>query len=453
MSNGIRRRRSIFSGLLLVVVGVLFLYHNFQGGFEIWRVIERWWPVVLILWGLAKLYDYWAAKNAGEAPPRTMTGGEILLVIFLFILAGIAGGREWVDRHGHDYDIEVPWARRYTFSEEVPAKAVKANAEIRVHTDRGDITVMPEEIAEVKVSVQKTATGTDESEARKRAETVRVVVVEVDGGYEIRPEVDSGNQRGVRVNLVVHVPKQASVKAKAERGGINIGGVTGPVRVENQRGDVNVHEVTGDVTVEIQSGDVSVRNAKGNVAISGRGGEVAVSDVAGQAVINGEYGGPISVSNAAKGARFLSRRTDLTISQLSGRFETGSGRLEITDAPGNVELETSSFDIVLEKVSGRVRVKNRHGNIDARFGQAPKEDIELTTERGSIDLSLARKSSFEVSAEARRGDIEVDKEFEGLQSPEPDRRGDSKLTAKVGQRGPQVTLRTSYGSIHLRKSD
>ena len=91
MSNGIRRRRSIFSGLLLVVIGALFLWHNFQGGFEIWRVIERWWPVVLILWGLAKLYDYWAAKQSGEAPPRTMAGGEVMLVLFVFFLAGTAG--------------------------------------------------------------------------------------------------------------------------------------------------------------------------------------------------------------------------------------------------------------------------------------------------------------------------------------------------------------------------
>jgi len=453
MSNGIRRRRSIFSGLLLVVIGVLFLYHNFQGGFEIWRVIERWWPVVLILWGLAKLYDYWAAKQSGEAPPRTMTGGEILLVIFLFILAGVAGGREWMIKHGHDYDIEVPWATKYTFSEEVPAKAVKASAEIRVNTDRGDITVIPEEIAEVKVSVKKTATGTDESEARKRAEAVRVVVVETEGGYEVRPEADSDTQRWVRVDLEVRVPKQASVKAKAERGDVQVSGVAGPVRVENLNGDVDVHDVAGDIAVEIRRGDVSVRNTKGNVAISGRGGEVQVADVAGQAVINGEYSGPISVSNAAKGARFISKRTDLTISQLNGRFETGSGRLEITDAPGNVQLETSSYDVVLEKVNGRVLVKNRNGNIEMRLTQAPKEDIELVTERGSIDLGVPGKSSFELTAEARRGDIEVDGEFAGIPKTEPDRSGDSRVVVKIGQRGPQIVVRTSYGSIQLRKSD
>ena len=464
MSNGIRRRRSIFSGLLLVVIGVLFLYHNFQGGFEIWRVIERWWPVVLILWGLAKLYDYWAAKQSGEAPPRTMTGGEILLVIFLFILAGMAGGREWVIKHGPDYDIEVPWATKYTFSEEVPAKAVKANAEIRVNTDRGDITVIPEEIAEVKVSVKKTATGTDESEARKRAETVRVVVVEVDGGYEIRPEVNRDTQRGVIVDLEVRIPKQATVKAKAECGDVKVRGVRGSVKVEDLDGSVEVSDVSSDVTIEkrddacagnmkMRRDDMTIRNVGGNVAISGRGDEVEVADVAGQAVITGEYSGPIIVSNATKGARFLSRRTDLTISQLNGRFETGSGRLEITDAPGSVQLETSSFDIVLEKVNGRVRVKNRNGNIEMRMTQAPKEDIELVTERGSIDLSVPGKSSFELTAEARRGDIEVDGEFAGIPKTEPDRSGDSRVVAKVGQRGPQITLRTSYGSIQLRKSD
>ncbi len=453
MSNGIRRRRSIFSGLLLVVVGALFLYHSFQGGFEIWRVIDRWWPVVLILWGLAKLYDYWAAKNAGELPPRTVTGGEVLLVVFLFILAGIAAGKEWVGKYGPDYDIEVPWARKYTFGEEVQTRVVKAGAQISIRTDRGDIVVIPEEISEVKITARKTAIGADEAQAKERAASVKIVAAEIAGGIEIQPEVNSDNQRSVIVDLEIRVPKQTSIVAKAERGDVNVGGVAGTVRVENQRGDVNVHEIGGDVAVEIRSGDVIVRNTKGNVAIGGRGGEVEVADVAGQAVINGEYSGPITVSNAGKGARFLSRRTDLTISQLNGRFETGSGRLEISDAPGSVQLETSSYDVVLDGVTGRIRVKNRNGDIEARSGVTPQQDIELVTERGSVELGLPAKSSFELTAEARRGDIDVDKEFQALQPPEPDRRGDSRLAGKIGQRGPQITLRTSYGSIHLRKSN
>ena len=467
MSNGMRRRRSIFSGLLLVVIGALFLYHNFRGGFEIWRLIERWWPVVLILWGLAKLYDYWAAKQSGEAPPRTITGGEVFLVLIVFCLAGVAGLVEIGQKHPNRFGIDFGegwWGSRYTYTEEIPARAMKATGEVRVNTDRGDISVVAGEAAEIQVSVKKTAKAWEEREAKTRAESVKVVVVEVEGGYEVRPEVDSDSQGGVRVDLEVRIPKQASLKAKAECGDVKVNGVKGAVKVENLDGSVDILDVSSDLTIEkrddacvgmagMRRDDVTVRNVGGNVAVSGHGDRVEITDVAGQAVIEGEYSGPISVSNAAKGVRFLSRRTDLTVSQLKGRIETGEGQLEISDAPGNVQLETSSYDVVLDKVTGRIRVKNRNGNIEARSGLAPQQDIELVTERGSVELSVPAKSSFELTAEARRGDIEVDKEFEGLQSPEPDRRGDSKLTAKVGQRGPQVTLRTSYGSIHLRKSD
>ncbi len=49
------RRRSIFSGLLLILLGALFLMHNFHYGFPIWRILERWWPLLFIIWGVSKL--------------------------------------------------------------------------------------------------------------------------------------------------------------------------------------------------------------------------------------------------------------------------------------------------------------------------------------------------------------------------------------------------------------
>jgi hypothetical protein len=42
----------------------------------------------------------------------------------------------------------------------------------------------------------------------------------------------------------------------------------------------------------------------------------------------------------AKGVRYVSHRTDLTVTQLGGHMEVGSGNIEIVDAPGNVNLRT-----------------------------------------------------------------------------------------------------------------
>ncbi|HLB88645.1 MAG TPA: DUF5668 domain-containing protein, partial [Terriglobales bacterium] len=83
MTNGRPRRRSIFTGVVLIVLGLIFLAQNFRGEFGFWRLFSKWWPLLLILWGVAKLIDRLAAQRSGEGAPRTITGGEIFLVTCL----------------------------------------------------------------------------------------------------------------------------------------------------------------------------------------------------------------------------------------------------------------------------------------------------------------------------------------------------------------------------------
>lgn len=49
-----KRRDTLAWGLILIVIGLLFLLHNID--VSVWDSIARLWPVVLIAWGLWKLY-------------------------------------------------------------------------------------------------------------------------------------------------------------------------------------------------------------------------------------------------------------------------------------------------------------------------------------------------------------------------------------------------------------
>jgi hypothetical protein len=114
------RRRSIFTGVLLITVGVLFLLRNFGWHYQLWWAIGRWWPVLLILWGLSKLYDHMVAQRTGQAPPRTVTGGEVILV---FLALAVLGGGSWFHDHPENFGWDwgdgdaVPWAHTYTYNE------------------------------------------------------------------------------------------------------------------------------------------------------------------------------------------------------------------------------------------------------------------------------------------------------------------------------------------------
>jgi len=154
----------------------------------------------------------------------------------------------------------------------------------------------------------------------------------------------------------------------------------------------------------------------------------------------------------AKGVRFISQRTDLTLTQLSGHLEAGSGNLEITDAPGNLNLRTNRYDVSVENAGGKVKIDNRDGNVELRFSAPPKEDIEVSNAASGITLTLPGSSSFEILADCHSCDI--DSEFSGDSLKRiSTQSGDSHLEGKYGSaRGPKITLKTSYGSISLHRT-
>ena len=51
-----RRHDPLVWGLILIVVGVVFLLQNVFN-IEVWDYAWKFWPLILILWGLQKLLD------------------------------------------------------------------------------------------------------------------------------------------------------------------------------------------------------------------------------------------------------------------------------------------------------------------------------------------------------------------------------------------------------------
>ena len=69
MSN--YHRRSIVVPLLLVALGVLFLYTNLRPEVNPWPLVSRWWPLLLIFLGLGKLWDFYRLRSQPERAEGT----------------------------------------------------------------------------------------------------------------------------------------------------------------------------------------------------------------------------------------------------------------------------------------------------------------------------------------------------------------------------------------------
>ena len=61
---------ALTAGFILILIGVIFLIENFYAPFSAWRLIGRYWPVILIVIGVRRIYDYFTWPQIPPAPDQ-----------------------------------------------------------------------------------------------------------------------------------------------------------------------------------------------------------------------------------------------------------------------------------------------------------------------------------------------------------------------------------------------
>jgi hypothetical protein len=418
-------------------------------------VFRHWWPLILVVWGLVKFYERTVAQRQGRTT-GWITAGEIFLVVGIFCLVGVVVivdlVREKVAGAGDDWGLTTEIGNPYSFDVDLPPQPAPANAHVQINIPRADISVHVADEAQINVSGKKKVKSWNEEAAQKLADSAKLEVSKDGDSYIVRPAGSGQSDARFGFDLEVSVPKKTDLDVKNEKGDIHVSDIVNNVSVTTRKGDIEISDTGGSVNIDTQGGDTSVSDTKGDVKIAGKGGEVNVVNATGGLTLNGEFYGPIRAEKILKGVRFISRRTDFTLTQLTGHMEIGSGNFEVVDAPGNLTLRTSQADITIENPGGKVNVDNRNGNLEVRYSSAPKDDIQLTNSSSGITLSLPANTSFEIVGDCHSCDIDNDFSSASLNKTTT-KSGDAHLEGKYGSGRPiKITLRTSYGSIAIRKT-
>ncbi len=440
------RSSGLFSGLVLLSVGILLLLHNY-GHLRLQEFFAHWWPLLIIFWGAVKLYERTLGRRFGSSG-GAVTGSEVFLVLAMLCLLGIVVTVE-IGKEKLGEVIDIP-GDRFSYDVDVSPRAIPANARVLVRTTRGDITLRAADDQQIHVSAKKNVKTWNEKEADRIAQPATVVITQNGDDYEVHPSGYDSSDPRFSMDMEVAIPAKSPVTVRVDKGDVDISDLAAGVSVVDKLGDVGVRGTTGDVSIEMTKGDAKVSDTVGDVKISGRGGEVEVNTATGTVTIDGDFYGPVRADKIAKGVRFVSPRTDLTVSSLSGHLEAGSGNLDLIDAPGNVTLRTRDTEINVENPGGKVNIDNRNASVNVRFSSPPKDDVQITNSSSDVSLTLPVSSSFEIQATCRNCDVAS--EFPGL-GPVKAPSGDASLAGKFGSgRGPKITLRTSYGNIALGRT-
>jgi hypothetical protein len=452
------RRGSIFWALTLIAVGVIFLWQNFNPSIHPWQVIAKFWPILIIFWGLSKLVDYIQAQAHPETvPPPLFTASEVVLLVLILILGTLISKivlrpwQQWPASMGVDMDnegFEGLFMNSYTYTQTF-SHEVHPQPHVLVVDRRGDVEVHAAGQATVDGVVKKTIWAPNEEDARKLSDQVKIEIVEEAGRYLVQTNLDSlsGGGHNVRLDYTLRVPYATSTEVTVEHGDAILDGLKAEQTVTARHGDAHITNVEGLVRVTRGSGITEVRDLKGSVEVEGRGSDVDISGVTGTASLNGEFSGDMHFRDISQTLQFKSSRTEMTAQKLTGRLNMEVGSLELNGIDGPFEISTRQKDITLTDFKHSVKITDTNGDVELRTSTPPTRPIEVDLKKGEIELSLPSSSSFQIEAASRHGEVESD--FSGPALKVVKEGDNPTISGSVGKGGPPIRLDTEYGTIRL----
>jgi len=439
---------------VLILMGVLFLCGT-MGILEIHslgRLFARFWPALLILWGVIKLIEYEHAKRLGE-PARGIGVGGVFLMLFLIgvgLIATQAARVDWKslgehiqlgDNQGLD---EIFGGSTYDYSDEL-SQEIPAGSILHVNDERGTITVNVGDGKTMKVSVRKKVRAEKEQDAENYNSKTKPQITVGDKVVTLNANTQSAGDKGVTTDMDVYVPSNTALVITSGRGDVTVAGMSSNVEVNHHRGEVNINDHTGNVSLNLDGSSARLAHVKGDVTIQGKANEVAVEDVDGAVHLNGEFQESVRLVRVSKTVSFRSSSTEMEFARLDGRLDLDSGDLRADSLSGPMRLTTRSKDVALEGLSGDLRLEDENGTVEV--GLHKPGNIQIDNRKGDVQISIPPNTPIKVEARTREGEIESD--FEEIKVDNHDNQ--SSASGSIGTNGPRLVMNCEKGRIEIRR--
>ena len=447
-----RYRRSLAGPLILIVIGVLFLLRNLGVHIPVWHFFGRFWPVLIILWGVVALVEHFTALRHGYQT-RSLGGAGIFLLILIVIFGLAAHHSSDVNWEGMRDQIQIDddfggmFGTAYTFDDTME-QSFPAKGSLRVVCDRGAITVTPSDGDTLRVVVHKKLYAKSQDDANKYNEGTKPQITVNGTSVVLNANTNGAGDHGVSADMEIFVPRDAALDIASKRGDVNINGRKADVKLAVQHGDIALNEITGNTVVNLDRGSIRGTSLIGDVAIDGRIDDATLEDVQGAVKLNGDFFNNIRLNKVTKSVEFKSARSDITLASVPGDLEISGDSLRGTDVGGPMKLVTRSKEIHLEGVTGDVEVENSNGDVEVHpAAKLPMGKMLITGKRGDISLVLPANAGFQVDATTRKGDITTD--FGGLKIDSSS--GGSRATGTVGNGAAKLQINADTGDIRINK--
>ena len=354
--------------------------------------VGMYWPVVLLIFGLGKIIDFFRMKEISRS-----NFGEIAGVIFI-ILFGL-GCLKLYQLNVLILEQDPFWNRlpEILGIEELMDPVVEFSTPLdlelegitglEIRNAYGDISVEGISNAEGKGSAELISSLRDKDEVRAKSvsDRIQLEVTNRNGILLITPNRKDLKSLGKRVttSLKIEVPDSLKLNINNEYGDISVSGIKNDCSFDARKGELHVSSIEGDLQIKGESESVYLRGVGGGVTINAGFTEVDIEDVIGS----------VSVITSHKPVRIDAVTGDLEI-------ENRHDDVEVTGITGNVNIDNPGGGVSLAGITGQVTVVNSKGDVSISETSGP---VNLVTAYGDVNLKDLESA---VDITARYSDIE-----------------------------------------------
>lgn len=278
---------------------------------------------------------------------------------------------------------------------------VSAGGTLTMDVSRGSIELDTGKGEVVKVKVIRKVGTSNESRAKEIFEKYKVDFSH--SGRDVTIESDDHVSRGglfswlkgvnFRVRFIVTVPEKYNLNLKTSGGSISVSEIQGEVKAKTSG---------GSLTFDYVKGPVWGRTSGGSIKLEGCSGDVDV--------------------------------------------DTSGGSIRIGKVEGDVKAVTSGGSVHVKEVMGTINASTSGGSMSATISSQPEGDCSLTTSGGSITVDV--KDDIKVDLDAKTSGGRVSTDFPITIQGEVSK---TRIKGEINGGGPELYLRTSGGSIHIKK--
>jgi DUF4097 and DUF4098 domain-containing protein YvlB len=408
-------KAGLLGGLFWLALGVVLLLDLF-GVLETLSFLGLYWPVLLIVFGIGKIVDYYRFKGGVRVRPGEVFG--IVFVISFGLTANLLSKahlpllRDW---GWGELTLPIPTGQQFRFEFEDDIDLGDATA-VRIQNIYGDVQVDAADTPQSRVALTKIVRAENRSDAEEVASDVQVVTGVEGTTLTIRTNREALGARGkhLTTHLRVTLPRDLPLFVENGFGDLRIRDRNAACKLDNSYGRVTVERVSGDVEVTNRYRQVELRAVEGGVTVENRRGPIHLDRITGNATVSSDYDliraehivgdmevtnhfGTIRLSDISGGCIVDGTGSQVAIEKVGGKLQVRNSHKEVTvrGIGGEVDLETSYSKARLERVAGFVELKAVHSEVTAvrlEAGvrvEARGSQIQLNDTRGDLNVSTS----------------------------------------------------------------